>query len=165
MVFLQKEIVASAALNGSGSSTYILDANMYLSTLKEIAYYYNRKLITDNELELIKQDLNKLADWFETILNTGVLDEGKGKVDIYLSDLNLKVGSAYNAYDNMVISDLFIYTIDPIYTINSRSFAKVHKKWFDTVRKYSVLITRSNEMLRADFLEKQRMYIANIPNT
>ncbi|MDR1403577.1 MAG: hypothetical protein LBJ60_07760 [Tannerellaceae bacterium] len=159
---LQKEIIASAVY--TGNITYILDSNMYLSTLKEISYYYNCKLITDKELESIKKDLNKLVDWFETILSTGVIDKERSRMDIYLSSLNLKVSSAYNACDDTVTSHFFIYTIDPIYTINSLHFARVHKKWFNTIKKYSVLITRSNEMLRAAFLEKQRMYIENILN-
>ena len=48
-----------------------------------------------------------------------------------------------------------------IYTRNKEITAR-HKLWIDSLKKYCTVISQSNELLQAEFLNKQREYIDNI---
>lgn len=151
----------SVSLPQNPNNTFIYDPNVFLTTINEIQYYYKRHLITDDELLLIKKDLMALTDHIRMLVRRGKYNEGGG-LNLYLLDFNLKVSNCYIRYDDTVISNLMIYTINPINIFDFSVFSDVQKKWFDNIKKYAVLVTKSNEVLQAEYLEKQVRYIEDI---
>ena len=156
---LKDKVIASSIKNDN--ITLIIDPNYILATIKEIRYYHKRKLLTDDEALLIRDDLFKMVDWAESLVSKGYI-EGGGKINLYLLEFDLKVSSSYIEYDDIVKSNIMIYTVNPINIFNSKTFSEIHKRWFETIKKYSVLITQSNEVMQAQYLDKQRNYIENI---
>jgi hypothetical protein len=134
---------------------YILNRNLFLPITREIQYYHHRKLITDEEVLLLKEDLLKLVRWLENLMQKGADDSGH-KYSIYLSLLDVEVNSIYITYDGKCVSQYWIYHVT---SVNNQETCYMHKKWLEALKKHSVLITRSNEMLQAEFLNKQYEYI------
>jgi len=142
------------------TNTIILDPSVFLNPIREIQYYYKRKLIDENELSLIKDNLLGLVDMMENIAQTGSFSS-EAKYNLYLSSLNIESSSLYINCDDQAKSQFFINSMEPIVVTNS-NLCVIHKKWLDSMRKYATLITQSNEILQVRYFNKQRSYIASI---
>lgn len=142
------------------NSTIIIDENMYLHTIKDIQYYYRRNLITRDELEQIKQELIFMIEQLERTIQRGFNRLDKVR-NFYLSPLNIKSNIILSEYEDTIVSHLWYNSLTPISTTNL-SLCMAHKKWLNSLKKYSILITQSNEMLSSDFFNKQRKYINEI---
>ena len=141
---------------------YVIDRNIFTNTIKEIQYYYKRKLLTDQELHSLKNDLIRYITHLEACIRDGKTNSGSA-VYYYLSSINLTSNSALYHYGNEYESNFWIY---PLYLLrmNDLSLCTEHKKWLEASKRYSTLITQSNEILQAEFLNKQYENIENITN-
>ncbi|MBF0648924.1 MAG: hypothetical protein ACK5KN_02255 [Dysgonomonas sp.] len=139
--------------------TAILCPSFILSTVKEIIYFYRRRLITKEELFLLQEDLYKVINKLENDTRKGV-DENGVKTDLYCSTLNIASNSIWFRHDNETGTQFWTYT-DPI-TVYNTEVSKRHKMWIDSLLKYSTLISQSNEIQRSEFFNKQNEYVKNI---
>ncbi len=142
--------------------TFILDKDIYLNTIREIQYYYKRELISREELNQIKDDFHAYIDYVIKLAQSGANELG-GKHTFYISTLNIEANNAYLKYDYTEQSIHWINSIDMVIT-NDHNTCIMDKKWLDSLKKYSILITKSNEMLQNNFFNQQRRYLDNIEN-
>jgi len=145
------------------NETVIFDPNIFLNLIREIQYYYRRKLINENDFSLIKNDLSGMVDMMEQISQTGFYSS-EIRCNLYLSSLNIESNSKYIKSDDQVKSFFFTNLMEPITIINPYLCAS-HKKWLDSIRKYATLITQSNEILQIRYFNKQRAFINDIEDT
>jgi hypothetical protein len=138
--------------------TIILSPNINLSIIKDIQYFYQRKLINKEDLEILRKDLLRMSDFTENVAKTGKLEGGNSQIDIYISILYINSNTIYLEYDNVSEVHYWIYSNNPIIIRNSE-IGNVQKKWFLSLKKSSTLITQSNEILQADFFDTQRKLI------
>ena len=134
----------------------ILDMNVFLNLMKEIQYFYQRKLITGEELLLLKEDSFHLVEQYEQIVQTGKL--GSAKIQLYLSSLCANSNTIYCEYDDKVEPLFWIFTVNPVVIRNS-GIISMQLKWLNSLKRQSALITQSNEILQAEFFFQQREYI------
>lgn len=142
------------------NNIYIFDYNLFLSAIKEIQYYYKRKLITDDEIRLLKEDFLLMFSKMERMAKKGQ-DEIGSITYYYLSTLNIDSNNIYTCSDGKAVSYFWSSPVNPI-SVTNPAACEVHRKWLNSMKKYSILITQSNEILLAEFLNKQRAYVANI---
>jgi len=164
-VALPEELIASQkrAIESSKkiqTNTFIFDPNIFLNLIREIQYYYKRKLITENDFFLLRNDLLALVDMLESIAQTGS-HFSESKYNFYLSSLNIESSSQYIRYEKQVNSLFFVNVIEPV-NITNPNLCAIHKKWLDSMRKYATLITQSNEILQVRYFNKQRGYIEEL---
>ena len=150
-------IEAKELSDSVNNTTFILDQNMYLHTIKDIQYYYQRGLISREELQLIQDELTMMVEQTEKTVLKGVNRLGKSRY-YYLSPLNIKSNIILVEYDNNIISHLWYHSITPISTTNEK-LCSTYKQWLNSLKKYSSLITQSNDILSAKFFNEQRKYI------
>jgi len=142
------------------SNIFIFDSNIFLNLIREIQYYYKRRLISDDDYLRLKDDLAGLVDMVENIAQTGYYISNT-KYSFYLSSLNIESSSRFTEFGEHVQSQFFIEALEPI-TISNPNLCAIHKKWLDSMRKYSTLISLSNEILQARYFNRQRAYIEEI---
>lgn len=140
--------------------SYILDNNVFLSLIRDVDYFYKRKLINEDELEAIKQDLLYLVDILIDLAQTGTAVTG-AKVLLYLSPIDIISNHFYIEYDDSVCCYVQIYGIDVLTSYYPDAF-QAQKEWIENYKKYSILITQSAEMERFCYFEKQREHILNM---
>ncbi|MDR2627857.1 MAG: hypothetical protein LBC40_07475 [Dysgonamonadaceae bacterium] len=141
---------------------YILDRNLFLPIVREIQYYYHRKLITSEEVWQLQEELRALLHSLEELMQKGV--DGFGNiVYLHLSSLGIESNTAYIMCDGKCTSQYWIYHVNAV-ILSNWEVCSIHKKWLEALKKHSELITRSNEMLQAEFLETQKNYIESINN-
>ena len=135
------------------SKTIVLDENILHNTIQEIKYYQARELITKDEIALIKSDLLLLLERFEAILDTGKSIYGT-KWEIYLCSINVCSNATCLNYDGKVSSSFWIHS-DAAINTSDRQIYKLQKEWIESLKKYSTLITQSNQKMQAEFLNRQ----------
>ncbi|NDV95417.1 hypothetical protein D0T84_10890 [Dysgonomonas sp. 521] len=150
------------AYKRSGTHTYILDIYFLKNTIREILYYYNRQLISDSEILLLQNDLYKFIDVMEYLIKQGDQIEGYTSY-IYLSNTQIDSSGLYSKYDDKEAISLWISYGLNIGSTNVR-MCKTYLSWFNSLKKYSTLISGCNEMLQIKFINQQRDYIKNITN-
>jgi hypothetical protein len=76
-------------------SIFIFDRMLFDHLISEILYFHSIMMITDEEKELIKNDLHSLLDYLSEVTTSGCYPETRKKVDIYISQLNIDTNLYY----------------------------------------------------------------------
>ncbi|MDR0429018.1 MAG: hypothetical protein LBH58_00880 [Tannerellaceae bacterium] len=147
-------------LNDHHTHSIVLSPNIYSQTIREIQYYYKRKLISLDEIKLIQKDFSDQINKIEKMAQTGVNDFGANYF-LYLSSLNIESNCTCLKTDNAEWSYFWTTSSVPVETSES-TICNMNYDWIESLKKYSTLITKSNELLQAAFFDKQRYYINNM---
>ncbi|MDR0370836.1 MAG: hypothetical protein LBH80_03140 [Prevotellaceae bacterium] len=144
------------------SVVIIADRDIYLNAAKELQYYYRRKLLTEEEFNLICDDLEgNINEIMQMVL------EGRNKIgnvrEMYISSLGIFSNNSYIEFDDKVTSFSYVYGIRSIKTTDPIA-CQSHKVSLECLKKNSVLISLSNEELQMDFFNKQKEYIKQLKN-
>lgn len=140
--------------------TIILSPHAFFYLIKEIEYYYRRKLITKDERELLKVDILGLLSQIETTMQ-GEINKPESEINYYLSSLAIESNNSYVRYDNGESCFFWVYSL-PVITIRNKEACEMQKKWLDSLKKYSTLISRSSELVQGEFFRIQRAYVENM---
>jgi hypothetical protein len=139
------------------NNTVILDPNIFLNLIQDITYYYQRNLINKDELIVLKEDIADLIQSYETIARTGILGQD-ACIYLYLSPLCIGTNIGYSYYDGVHSAFFWIFTANPMRIYNSE-ICLVQKKWLNSLKRQSTLISQSNEILQTEFFNTQRNYL------
>lgn len=149
-------------LSDSSKVIFIIDQNFFSSVINTINYYYRGGLISNLELEILKEELFNFVHCFEQTAASGVF-KGGGKVEIYLSYLNIHSSHAYITSKEHRFSQFATFSSNMLSSGN-KEICNIYEKWIDNIRKYSTLISYSNEIQRYAFLNEQRKMINHLGN-
>lgn len=136
--------------------TFILDPNTFYNTLSDIQYYRSRELINDEELLLLKKELKNIRDGMEILIKKGTWQGDHSytySYSYYLSSIPIENNSCYVWYDNHAESHYWFNSVISFYS-NTKLATDLHKIWLESMKKYAVLITKSNEQVQAAYLRK-----------
>jgi len=139
---------------------YIIDRDIFQNMVREIQYYYNRKLITDNEIAILKEELLLVLKSIETIMQTGCNESG-ASANYYLSLLDIETNTNCAIFDGNIASLYWMHPVNSICIVN-QEICNMQKRWIESIKKYSILVTLSNEILQAEFINKQVECLNNL---
>lgn len=142
--------------------SFIIDNNLFFNLMKEIQYFYIRGLVSEAELNLLKEELHHYMDDIEKMMSRGIDNNGTS-INIYLSVFHINSTTSYGAWDDNEESAFWQHYGYPLFT-RDKEITYRHKRWIDSLKKYSTVISKSNELLQADFLNRQRSFISNMPD-
>lgn len=142
------------------NGSVIFDKNMYLNLIRDIQYFYKRKLISKEELLPLKENLISIIDWGKNVMLYEHLYRGGS---FYLSSLNIMATTMYSKYNDVEETAIWSFLPNPTY-INNKIACATHRKWLYSLRRYSALVSGANENLLYDFYNKQYEYVENIEN-
>jgi hypothetical protein len=151
----------NSAIKAVKNVTFIVDQNTLVKLMREIQCYYSRKLISEEDFLSIKTEMLQLLDSLEALLQTGVNKEGTHYY-FYLSLLDIDSNSIFGTYDENTILQYWIYA--DLANVTNVDIINSHKNWVASLKRYSVLISQSNELSQSIFLDRQRKCIDNITN-
>lgn len=152
---LQNKLVSS--INKIGKVIYIWDSNVLLSLIKEIMYFAGLRVITQEDVKMLKDDLLRLLKYIEALTVNGCSDSGH-PVSIYLSELNFDMSYGYAERSGFNISFFRAYSINSIDS-QQKIICEEQKKWINSLRRHSTLITQSGETERIKFFKQQQQII------
>ena len=141
--------------------TVIVDNNIFWSAAKDIEYFYKRGLLSDEDLQLLREELLEIIDMLEDMTTKGVSRSG-AKVSFYYSSVDLEASYLHFESDDWNFVQVRIFSISAIDSYNDR-LCQIQKNWIESLKKYSVLISGSGEIQRFEYMNKQRGYVNKIP--
>ena len=141
-------------------SSYILDRKVISSLIKEIHYFHQLRLISDEDKQSLKEELLTLLNEWGMIMATGKCKNGND-VTFYLS--NIDIEASYCSYEcpQMNFSHLRIYRIG-VLNSSSQNVYKAQRGYLESLKRFSTLVTVSGELERRSFLETQRELIMTL---
>ncbi|MDR1810356.1 MAG: hypothetical protein LBR34_08140 [Prevotella sp.] len=139
---------------------FVISKSLFLTICREIQYFYNRKFISDNDVVILQ---NALYDLLDTVKKT--IQSGTSSFDtryfFYLSYMDISANSACLTCGDDVVAQFWIYGSNFI-EVRNQEVCYMYKEWFEYLKKYTVMISTSNEMFQIKFFDLQRSYIENI---
>jgi hypothetical protein len=137
----------------------ILDEKVFNALLCDIHYFHSIYWITDEDKEVLKNELYALIDYLSEIANKGCWSETGKNVSLYISQINIDSNYNYFHYDNetkvcsvQTFGENAIYSTDTLMTNKFRAWMQIQKR-------ASVQISQSNEKNRIEFFKKQRLLV------
>ncbi|MDR1623374.1 MAG: hypothetical protein LBS04_00130 [Tannerellaceae bacterium] len=143
-------------------SDLILDPNFFLNLIRDIQYYYKRGLISTDELALFKDELYDLIAHLEPVFRKGRNDADSNTYS-YLSSISIDTNIIQMSYKDAITTMIWYNPVYPAFEYETHENI-IYRKWLESLKKFSVLITRSNYGLTANFIKKQQMFIHNLEN-
>lgn len=140
--------------------TIIMDENIFYNLIQEIKYYQGRGLINDKEISLLKKDINNFLKEFELILKNGENHTGT-KWEVYLCSINVCSNVTCLNFGDEVSSSYWMHA-DATFTTDDPQVYKTQKAWITSLKRYSTLITQSNQQMQASFLNQQYKYLEEL---
>ncbi|MCD7915880.1 MAG: hypothetical protein LUG96_11910 [Tannerellaceae bacterium] len=141
----------------ASNTVYIWDNWIFQSIVNDIIYFHTIKLITKEEKEDLKKDLLNLLDEIEQLAITGEFAFGK-KVQFYITNIHFETSYAYIDTSHYKLTIIKAFTMNEITSTDVVAFELV-KKWIQSMKRTSTLISESGEMQRIMFFQKQREII------
>ena len=142
------------------SVDYIWDNMIFSHLVTDIQYFCSIHLITDEDKNLLKEELFVLIDEMEALAARGKSKAGND-VRIYISNINFEATYSYLETSSTQLSLIRIYSINSITTQDPEMFRGL-KEWIQSLKKFSTLISESGEMQRIQFFKQQREIISTL---
>jgi hypothetical protein len=139
--------------------TLITERDMVVNTLRKLDYLYRLDFLTREEATAIKEDLADTIDSLETLMASG--SHKGGTFNFYLSEFDITQNSIYINADENVSSFFWVDPANMAVTIDE-NMCRFHRRWLNSLKKYSSSISSSNQALRSEFFANQRKFLDSI---
>jgi len=140
------------------NSNFILDEMIFEHFIQSIHYFHSILLITDEEKELIKEELHALLDYIFEIASRGYYPETQQKVNIYTSQIAINTNYSYIYTEKLKTCRIHAFGKFDISSYDS-TMVENFREWMNLKKKSSVLISEVNEKKRIEFFGGQRRIV------
>jgi len=144
-----------------GNVTFIWDYNLFSYLVSDIRYFCSIYLITDEEKELIKEDLYALLDYMSEIAEKGCWPETGNKVNLYISYLSIDTNYSYYYSENVKFCCVHAFAKNEIFT-SDLVMVENFRNYMQSKKKASVKISEADERSRIEFFMKQRQLVDSL---
>jgi len=137
--------------------TIIIDHNVFWSAVKDVEYFYKRGLLSYDDLIILKKELHDIVNTVEQMATNGASKWG-AKMVIYVSSVDIEASYIHFEYGDSQFSQVRIFSISAIDSYD-KGLCRIQKDWIESLKIYSVLISKSGEIQRFQYTNKQREHI------
>ena len=155
LIEIRKEIIKETW--NIKETCYMWDAGLFLSMVNDIQFFSSISYLRKEDISLIKEELLMLINDMEAIATKGEFETGN-KVDVYISNTNFDASYSYLKTSKFKVSMIGVFGLNFLNALDEASFKKMHL-WMQSLKKFSILISESGEIHRAQFFKKQREII------
>jgi hypothetical protein len=138
-------------------TSYIFYSMLLDDFVGELKLFTEMNLMTKEDVELIKTDLNKYVDLLDKLTLNGCFDTGN-KVNIYVSNVRFDTSYSYIVSDNYVLSMIGAFSVNHLTSSSEAALSKI-KDRIQALKRVSYYISGSGEMKRIKFINEQRRII------
>jgi len=138
-------------------SSLVLDKRIFIDYIEIVRHFYFLGLITQTDINTIKDELMSVIDDMEKCAATGLSLRGK-KMDIYLCHISLDCSYSFLESTNFSASSSGVFCSNYLTSQNTK-INKMQKSWIKSLMKFSSLISVSDDLKRNDFFRTQREHV------
>ena len=137
------------------TTNFIWDSMIFNYLVQDIQFFHSIYLITDEEKELIKEELYALLDYISKVTYKGCWSETGNKVNLYISHINVDTNYNYYYAGEVKLCCVHAFAKNELVTVDP-SMVEDFKNWMQSKKKATVQISQANEKSRIEFFKKQR---------
>jgi len=156
---LQKETCRYARY--ISSTLYMWDPSIFQRYVTSIKYCDRVRLIGEEDIALIKNDLMEFLNAIENLAIRGKHEETGNEVSLFISDLPFDSNYSCIESKNIHLTLFRAFLLNASVTFDEEVFNEV-LSWMRTVQRMSTLISVSGEKIRTAFFDAQRKIIDTI---
>lgn len=132
----------------------IMDNNLFQSFVREVKYFAGLNMLSDDDIEVMKNELHRLLDDLEHVASSGEFSNGKQSY-LYLSNINFEATYSFIEKGSFQLSMYRLYAINYMDSQHPE-ICRAQKEWIQSLKRYSTLISQSGEIQRMIYFTKQR---------
>lgn len=133
---------------------FIWDKLTLFYLANDIKYFQNIRLLTNDDVALIKEALNQFLEDLEELAIKGHNTLGN-KVYMYISSLTFETTYTYLETSALKLTLIKTFTLNETTSLDEEVFNKM-KTWIQSLKRTSTLISESDEKNRILFFEEQK---------
>jgi len=138
--------------------SYIWDHSLFDFLVSDIKYFASIYLITEEEKQLIKNDLYALLDYMSEASGKGCFPETGNNVNLYISQINLDTNYSYFYSDTIKVCLIRAFVKYDISSTNEEMTTNF-RNWMNLKKRSAIKISGVDERSRVEFFMKQRQLI------
>lgn len=139
---------------------FVLDKYVLLYLIRNIHYFYDIKLITPQEVQLICEDLYKLLNYLEKIAITGKNENG-AQISLYISNINFDKNCTTLKMGDRHVSIVETYILNGVGTNDKGNYDRM-EGWISSRCRLSTMISSCGELFRIAFFREQRCLVDDL---
>ncbi len=143
------------------ATCYILDNTVFSNLANDLEYFESIQLISPAEVQEIKKDILNLIDDIEALAEAGCYSDTHNTVNFYVSSINFENCFAAIESEDRKTALIRTFQFNAISSQEESAFERV-KKWMQSLKRVSTLISQSGEQQRITFFNKQRDIVRGI---
>jgi len=156
---IKKKIVNIIVNTHNRTTICLVDRNIFFNTINEIQYYYRRRLLDDQELKSIANDIKELLYNLEKGTVEDLYDGNR--YQYYLALKNIYSNTSHIQNDKQSYSFFYQDNLHPMICYD-KQMCELHHNYLQAHKRQSALISGSNEVIQIDFFERQYGYLRNL---
>ncbi|MCD7850549.1 MAG: hypothetical protein LUH63_12945 [Parabacteroides sp.] len=155
LISINKEIQLAS---GKAAVTYLIwDENIFNNLVNDIQYFASIHLITPQEKAELKEELFYFLNRMELLATNGHRNNGN-RINFYVSNVTFETSYSYIDAGDYHLTMLKSFTLNDATSTDEKIFQRM-KRWMQSLKRTSTLISESGQMQRIRFFEKQRFVI------
>lgn len=135
---------------------FVFDKGLFLNQVKDILLFAQLNLIDKESLAQLQSELLQLLD--DIAQMTSLPSESEVKRTLYVSNVSFESSYFFFEAEDYQVSGLRLLGISMI-TTRDPWVCQQQKRWIESLKRYSTLISISGEIDRYAFINQQRAYI------
>lgn len=136
---------------------FVFDKELFMNQVKDILLFVQLNLIDKESLLQLKTELLQLLD--DITQMSSLSSENERKRSLYVSNVSFESSYLYFEAEDYHVCGLRLLGISVITTQDSW-ICQQQKRWIESLKRYSTLISISGEIDRFAFINKQKEYIS-----
>ncbi len=135
--------------------------DLFLPIVKDIKFFYNIGLVSENELIIMRDELYSLVELLEKYSNMGVNEKGRS-MSFFVSEITFDSSYIYiERSDGYKIFSTNLYGLNFLGSEDT-TICNIQKEWIESLTRYANCISRSGGFERTKFFRRQRELIATL---
>jgi hypothetical protein len=141
---------------------FVLDSHVFQNFVNDVIYFNSIRLIKDEDVLHIKEDLYRFLDYLENMAVKGFVDNALNRVFIYISDTSIDTSFCYiNSHSAIRLCLIWSLIFNSVLTFDEKTLEMI-KYGLRSVIKTSILISVTGEKQRMLYFEKQRKIVEQL---
>jgi len=138
---------------------YILDIRVFQDFINDVIYFNSIRLIRDDDVLRIKEELFHFLNYLEAIATKGFADNPANKVFIYISDTSIDTSYYYvDSISSFRFALIWSFIFNSILTYEEETL-KMMKRRIQSIIRTSTLLSVTGEKQRTMYFDTQRKIV------
>ena len=141
---------------------FILDSDIFNNFVNDVSYFNSIRLIRDEDIFYIKEELFRFLDYMEIIAVNGFVDKPCNKVFIYISDTSIDTSySCIDSKSSLKFALIWSFIFNSILTFEEEMMAMMKSRIRSIIRT-STLLSVTGEKQRTQYFDTQRKIVEQL---